>query len=145
MTASPSASNRSRAVGHGCGDRSHKVMVAPIFLIFMLPMIAIGGQPLPPSMAELSQPIPEQLKFHDAPQTARVLPPFQRIRPEMSMIDVVKLCGMPDEHHGSGIYIFIYRLHDGSVVTVGTGDLKHLIYAKHTDSSGKVKALIPTK
>jgi hypothetical protein len=63
----------------------------------------------------------------------------------MTMIDVVKLCGIPDEHQGSGIFIFLYHLSDGSVVAIGTGNLKHLGYVQHIDRSGKVTSLLPVK
>jgi hypothetical protein len=96
-------------------------------------------------MTDIAQPIPEKLKIPDAPKTARVLAPFRKIQPRMTMIDVVKLCGIPDEHQGSGIFIFLYRLRDGSVVAIGTGDLRHLMYAQHIANSGKVTSLLPPK
>ena len=52
-----------------------------------------------------------------------------------SMKDVVRKCGIPDEHHGSGIYIFLYDMNDGSVVVVGTADLNQLIYVNHIADS----------
>ena len=42
------------------------------------------------------------------------------------MVDVIKKCGIPDKHAGSGIYIFFYYMNDCSTVTVGTPDLKRL-------------------
>jgi hypothetical protein len=43
-----------------------------------------------------------------------------------TMLDVVRKCGMPDKHEGSGIYIFVYYMNDCSTVSVGTPDLKRL-------------------
>jgi hypothetical protein len=51
------------------------------------------------------------------------------------MIDVVRKCGIPDEHQGGGIYIFLYDMDDGSLVTIGTADLKTLMYVNHVESS----------
>jgi len=42
------------------------------------------------------------------------------------MIDVVRKCGIPDKHVGSGVYIFVYYINDCSTVSVGTPDLRHL-------------------
>jgi len=52
------------------------------------------------------------------------------------MKDVVRKCGIPDEHQGSGIYIFLYDMNDGSVVVIGTADLDHLMYVDHIDKRG---------
>ncbi len=42
------------------------------------------------------------------------------------MTDVVRKCGVPDKHLGSGVYIFVYYMNDCSMVGVATGDLQHL-------------------
>ena len=42
------------------------------------------------------------------------------------MIDVVRKCGLPDKHLGSGVYIFVYYMNDCSTISVGTPDLQHL-------------------
>ncbi len=42
------------------------------------------------------------------------------------MLDVVRKCGLPDQHTGSGIYIFIYYMDDCSTVRVRTPDLKRI-------------------
>lgn len=52
------------------------------------------------------------------------------------MADVVRKCGIPDEHQGSGIAIFIYNMSDGSVVAVGTSNLKSLFYIDHIAKHG---------
>ncbi len=57
--------------------------------------------------------------FPSSPKTARDFANFRNLRPNMSMNDVVKRCGEPDELGGSGISIFIYHLDDGSLITIG--------------------------
>ena len=47
------------------------------------------------------------------------------------MTDVVRKCGIPDEQQGSGIYIFLYDMNDGSLVAIGTADLNRLMYVNH--------------
>jgi hypothetical protein len=90
-----------------------------------------------------SQLLPLQIMFPDAPKTARDIEAFRSLRRAMTMMDVVRKCGLPDEDQGSGLHVFVYRLRDGSAVYIGTGDLKSLLYAKHVDKSGKATPLIP--
>jgi hypothetical protein len=85
--------------------------------------------------------MPPQILLSDSPPTARDLSCFQSIRADMTMVDVVKRCGIPDEHVGSGIYIFVYHLRDGGSVAVGTPDLKRLFDVTHTDANGKSSTL----
>jgi hypothetical protein len=73
-----------------------------------------------------SQPIPEQLKIADAPKTARELSCFTSFNKNSTMVDVVRKCGIPDIHMGSGIFIFVYYLSDCSTVSVSTPDLKRV-------------------
>lgn len=64
----------------------------------------------------------------------------------MSMLDVVRRCGKPDEVGGSGLAIFIYHLQDGSLVVIGaTGPATPLLYVTHIATNGKVVALLPAK
>ena len=72
------------------------------------------------------QPMPEQLKIPDAPKTSRRVSCFASFKKDSTMLDVVRKCGIPDHHAGSGIYIFVYYMDDCSTVTVGTPDLKRL-------------------
>jgi hypothetical protein len=73
-----------------------------------------------------NQPIPEQLKIPDAAKTARQVSCFTSLKKDSTMLDVVRKCGIPDKHAGSGIYIFVYYMNDCSTVSVGTPDLKRL-------------------
>jgi hypothetical protein len=90
-----------------------------------------------------SQPIPDEIKVPDAPKTARRIDAFRSLSRTMRMADVVHKCGLPDEHQGSGIFIFVYYLDDGTTVMIGTPDLKELFYVRHFDKLGKSTSLIP--
>ena len=78
------------------------------------------------SRHEDSQPIPEQLKVPKAPKTARQVSFFHSFNRSSTMTDVVRKCGIPDEHLGSGLYLFVHYMNDCSTVSVSTGDLQHL-------------------
>jgi hypothetical protein len=91
---------------------------------------------LPKYMTDIPQPIPPQIKLPDAPKTAREAKCFASFTTTSSMTDVVRKCGIPDEHQGSGIYIFLYDMADGSVVVIGTADLKKLMYVNQITDRG---------
>ena len=73
-----------------------------------------------------NQPIPEQLRIPGAPKTARRVGCFTSFNKTSTMVDVVRKCGIPDKHEGSGVYIFVYYMTDCSMVSVGTPDLRWL-------------------
>lgn len=79
-----------------------------------------------PPRPEDSQPIPSQLMIPNAPRTVRDVSCFRSFNQNSTMIDVVRRCGLPDKHMGSGIYIFVYYMKDCSTVSVGTPDLEQL-------------------
>jgi hypothetical protein len=81
---------------------------------------------LPPH-AEDNQPIPEQLKIPNAPKTAREVSCFAYLNKKSTMLDVVRKCGVPDKHLGSGVYIFVYYMDDCSTVSMSTPDLQRLL------------------
>jgi len=87
-----------------------------------------------------NQPIPEQLKIPDTAKTARQVSCFTSFKKDSTMLEVVKKCGIPDKHVGSGVYIFVYYMNDCSTVSVSTPDLKRLAisYVKH----GKTTVLL---
>jgi hypothetical protein len=87
-----------------------------------------------------NQPIPEQLKIPDAPKTARRVSCFTQFNKNTTMLDVVRKCGIPDKHMGSGGYIFGYYMADCSTVSISTPDLKRLgiSHVKH----GKATTLL---
>ena len=86
---------------------------------------------LPRYMTDIPQPIPDELKLLVAPKTVRDVNCYTSFATSSGMQEVVRKCGIPDEHQGSGIYIFLYDMSDGSVVAIGTSDLKHLMYVNH--------------
>ncbi len=90
----------------------------------------------------ISQPILELIKVPNAPETARHIDAFRSLKRAMTMADVVRQCGPPDLDVGSGFYIFIYNLDDGSTVRVETGDLKRLLCVIHDEKSGKRESLL---
>ena len=75
---------------------------------------------------EDSQPIPPQLQIPHAPKTARQVGCFTSFSKKSTMVDVVRKCGVPDKHLGSGVYIFVYYMTDCSTVSIGTADLQQL-------------------
>jgi hypothetical protein len=79
-----------------------------------------------PPAPEDKQPIPEQLKIPEAPKTARQVSCFRSFNRNSTMIDVVRKCGVPDKHMGSGVYVFGYYMTDCSMVSIATADLQHL-------------------
>jgi hypothetical protein len=70
--------------------------------------------------------MPDEFKIPDAPKTARQVSCFTSFEKASTMLDVVRKCGIPDRHTGSGIFIFVYYLNDCSTVAIGTPDLKRL-------------------
>jgi hypothetical protein len=98
---------------------------------------------LPRYMTDIPQAIPDEIKLPDAPETARTIRCFRSFTSNSAMTDVVKKCGIPDEHQGSGIWIFLYDMEDGSVVAVGTADLKRLLYIDHIET-GRSFSLLQT-
>ena len=76
----------------------------------------------------------------------RELPHFRNLKPSMSMTEVVRKCGVPDELGGSGTTIFIYHLFDGSLVVIGAkDDTGPILYANHLLKTGKSFSLISAK
>ncbi len=73
-----------------------------------------------------NQVMPEEFYAFESPETARDVSCFTSFQKDATMIDVVRKCGIPDRHTGSGVYIFVYYMSDCSIVTVGTPDLKRI-------------------
>jgi len=87
---------------------------------------------------EDNQPIPEQLKIPNAPETAREASCFRSLEKNSTMLDLVTKCGVPDRHLGSGVYIFRYYLADCSVISVSTPDLRRLMMKHEMDGKSSV-------
>jgi hypothetical protein len=84
--------------------------------------------------------------FPKARAACREFKYFRSIKKTMSMEDVVRQAGVPDELGGSGIAIFIYHLDDGSLVAIGAiGPTGPLLYASHIAPTGKVSELFPAE
>jgi hypothetical protein len=84
----------------------------------------------------------EQALAQRIPPTARTIEVFHRIKPQMSMKQVIDICGVPDEDIGSGIHVYVYKLSDGSLVRIGTPDKKRLIYVAHVSPNGEARSII---
>lgn len=109
-------------------SKLHPALTVLVFL-FCVQLAAretIGDRCHAPRDSFDNQPMPEQFKIPDVPKTAREISCFMSFKRESAMVDVVKKCGIPDLHAGSGIYIFVYYMNDCSTVSVGTLDLKRL-------------------
>ena len=62
--------------------------------------------------------------FPNAPKKADTVDCFRSLTPNMSIYMVVEKCGRADEETGSGLYIFVWHLRDGSTVAIGTPSQK---------------------
>jgi hypothetical protein len=73
------------------------------------------------------------------PATARSIEPFHKIKVGMSMQQVIAICGLPDADIGSGIYIYVYNLTDGSQVLISAVNKNRISAINH--ALGKFKGL----
>jgi hypothetical protein len=62
---------------------------------------------------------------------ARTIDSFGFIGPGTRLPDVVAKFGEPDRDAGSGIYIYAYRLSDGTEVFIGSPDRSEILYVRH--------------
>jgi hypothetical protein len=83
--------------------------------------------------------------FPNAPEKAQSAGCFRGLKPTMSIATVVQKCGRPDEELGSGIYIFVWHLPDGSTISIGTTTLERIGDVRYTDPSGKNSSLLHGK
>jgi hypothetical protein len=79
----------------------------------------------------------------DAPTSAAMLgasatePPsrsvesFRFIGSSITMQQVRAKLGAPDQDVGSGLYVYVYRLNDGSDVLIGSPDGSRILYVRH--------------
>lgn len=104
-----------------------------------------AGPPTQPQTAPGTSRSVVQEMFPNAPKKEENGECFRSLTPQMSISMVVEKCGRPDEEIGSGIYIFVYHLQDGSTVSIGTPSLNRIDYVVHTDASGKRTSLLPGK
>lgn len=83
--------------------------------------------------------------FPNAPEKAQSAGCFRELKPTMSIDSVVQKCGRPDEELGSGIYIFVWHLSDGSTISIGTSSLQRIGDVRYTGPSGKSSSLLHGK
>jgi hypothetical protein len=133
-------------------------MTLRLLLLFSLSWVAckIAGAPhkqesLPPEQrkSEVSPPQPAvtpqtiaKAMFPNAPEKTQNIDCFRALTPEMSMDSVIQKCGRPDEEVGSGIYIFVWHMPDGSTIAIGTPYLKRIYDVIYTAPSGKRSSLL---
>ncbi len=79
--------------------------------------------------------------FPNAPDNKQDINCFRSLAVKMSVNDVVEKCGRPDEELGSGLYIFVWHMPDGSSVSIGTPYLERIGPVRLTDASGKTTVL----
>jgi hypothetical protein len=86
-----------------------------------------------------------QQMFPNAQKKAENVDCFRSLTHETSINMAVEKCGRPDEEVGSGLYIFVYHLRDGSTVAIGTPYLDRIFDITYTKPSGKSVDLLPPK
>ena len=120
-----------------------KVLASPTAAAWEIPLIQRPEYSwLPRYMRDQSQ-LPQKSMFPGAPPTIRTIDCFSALNRDMTMMDLVRKCGPPDELQGSGISIYIYHLGDGSIVVVGVPNVDDkLLYAKHVASNKEVVPLL---
>ena len=134
-----------------------------IVLLLLLALVGCQGTKLPeqratatgapqavkPTQTTPLQPVTPQSivkdMFPNAPQETESVKCFRSLTSEMSIYMVVQKCGKPDEEIGSGLYVFVYHLHDGSAVTISTPYLTRIDHAGYTTRSGKFEDLLRRK
>ena len=67
----------------------------------------------------------------DTPSSFRTLEEFSKLDSASSLDDVRRRFGPPDRDDGSGLYIYVYRLQDGSEVAIGASNPSRLLYVCH--------------
>jgi len=84
--------------------------------------------------------------FPKAPKTSRNLACFRRLKRTMSMTEVVRQCGEPDELGNRGVNVFIYYLVDGSLLAIEAANAKDpILSASHIETNGELATLIPAE
>jgi hypothetical protein len=103
-------------------------VVHVISLVSLAMLAGCASGPAPVQQAQFGY-----LGRHRIPSTARTIEPFRKITPTMNMPHIVKIVGYPDALWGSGLYIYAYRLKDGSYVAIGHNGYEEVYYVKHGD------------
>ena len=95
----------------------------------------------PPQSPVTPQTIPS-LIFPNAPEKTQSIDCFRALTAEMSMHAVVQKCGRPDEELGSGFFIFVWHMADGSSIAIGTPSLDKIYDVTYTAPSGKISSFL---
>jgi hypothetical protein len=74
--------------------------------------------------------------FPYAPVKSRDIACFRSLSSGITMYQAVQRCGRPDEEVGSGIYIFLYHMDDGGIVSIGTPYLSRVDHVTYVDKKG---------
>jgi hypothetical protein len=106
---------------------------ASIAFILIFPALTFAHVPA----AFGQEKLPATMEPHKVPPSARTLEAFQRISKETSMTRVIEVLGLPDRDVGSGIYIYVYELADGSQVIISSPDGKRIGSMSHTPKNGE--------
>jgi hypothetical protein len=93
-----------------------------------------------PSERETPEAIAKAM-FPNASNNKQDINCFRSLTVKMSVNDVVEKCGRPDAELGSGLYIFVWRMPDGSSVSIGTPYLERIGPVRLTDASGNTTVL----
>jgi hypothetical protein len=83
--------------------------------------------------------------FPNAPEKTQSIDCFRGLKPAVSMNAIVHTCGRPDEELGSGVYIFVWHLTDGSTVSIDTSSLEKIGDIRYSDALGKSSSLFRRK
>jgi hypothetical protein len=105
-------------------------MVRTIFILFtvFLFLSACNAQDAKQNIAteNIQQ---DESNYASAKRTLKI---FEAIKKGMTYAQIEEIAGKPDTNIGSGIYIFVYKLSEGSEVWIGFANLdKPLLYVKH--------------
>jgi hypothetical protein len=67
---------------------------------------------------------------------------FRMLTKDSTMTDVKRLAGEPDGDMGSGIFVYFWKLDDGTRVIVGTPDNERVLYIDWVKSDGTKERLV---
>jgi hypothetical protein len=74
-------------------------------------------------------------KFASEKKTLQFFTNLLKDRKNISYDEMISLFGNPDRDVGSGIYIFEYKLEDGTRILFGFTDLYNILYVLHEDTN----------
>ena len=93
------------------------------FFIF-IPVLLVGC--VAPQCSDTPTP-----NVNTTAQVPRSIESFRFIGSETTLQEVTAKLGAPDRDVGSGLYVYAYRLSDGTDVLIGSADGSHILYVRH--------------